>query len=75
MSESLDFLKRELERWSGVEYGVEDVRPHPKLRIEYAGARRFLPFSSTRVDRRGLLNKVTELRRMLRDMGAERDRG
>lgn len=74
MSESLDFLKRELERWSGVEYGVEDVRPHPKLHIEYAGARRFLPFSSTRVDRRGILNKVTELRRTLRDMGAERDR-
>lgn len=74
MSESLDFLKRELERWSGVEYGVEDVRPHPKLRVEYKGVRRFLPFSSTRVDRRGILNKVTELRRTLRDMGAERDR-
>lgn len=74
MSESLEFIKRELERWEGVTYGVEDVRPHPKVRIEYAGMRRFLPYSSTRVDRRGVLNKVTELRRLLREMGATRNR-
>lgn len=73
MSDSLELMERELARWAGVRYEVENTRPHPKMRLEYGDKRRFIPFSSTRVDRRGMLNKVTELRRMLREMGAVRN--
>ena len=72
MSESLEFMQRELERWSGVTYEVEDTRPHPKLRLHCNGQQRFIPYSCTKVDRRGMLNKVTELRRLLHTMGATR---
>lgn len=72
MSKTIDLLEKELRAWPGVTYEVVDERPHPKLLVACNNTRRFLPFSGTSVDRRGMLNKVTQLRRLLRDMGAEK---
>lgn len=73
MSNMLELLERELQRWPGVKYVVEPSSTHPKLRLSYEDKGRFLPFSKTKVASRGALNKVTELRRVLRDLGAQRN--
>lgn len=73
-TEQYELLQSELTRWPGVTYWVEPGKTHPKLHVCYAERERKLPFSSTKVDPRGLLNKVTELRRLLNTLGAERDR-
>ena len=72
MSESFDMLRKELERWQGVDYSVDKTGRHPRLWVEFGGRRRFVPFSSTHVDKYGLMQKVTQLRRTLRELGAER---
>lgn len=73
MSESLEMLHKELERWRGVAHWVEKTGKHPRLWVEHGGRARFLPFSSTHVGKYGLMQKVTQLRRVLREIGAERE--
>jgi hypothetical protein len=70
---SLDMLRKELERWQGVAYSVEKTGRHPRLWVEYRGRKKFVPFSSTHVGKYGLMQKVTQLRRALREIGAEHD--
>jgi len=72
MASTLDKLHKELRAWPGVTYEVDNTSHHPKLRVRYAGTERFLPFSSTSVDERGVRNKVSQLRRLLRELGAEK---
>lgn len=72
MADSLEKLKQELQRWDGVGYEVIRTHRHPRIYLSWNNSRRFINYSSTKVDPRGLMNKVSELRRMLRDMGAER---
>lgn len=69
MANSLEYLKKELKRWPGVEHRVEHSGRHPRLWLEYQGERKFVPFSSTKVGRYGLMQKVTQLRRTLREIG------
>lgn len=69
MANSLEHLKKELKRWPGVEHRVEHSGRHPRLWVEYQGERKFVPFSSTKVGRYGLMQKVTQLRRTLREIG------
>jgi hypothetical protein len=73
MARTLDALEQELRAWSGVTYEVADTRPHPKLYVQYSEQRRFLPFSSTSVEGRGMRNKVSQLRRLLHELGAQRN--
>ena len=73
MSNSLDTLRKELERWQGVAYSVDKTGRHPRIWLEYRGVKRFIPYSSTPVGKYGLMQKVTQLRRMLREIGAERE--
>lgn len=73
MSNTLDLLRKELERWHGVAYSVDRTTRHPRLWVEYGGTRRFVPFSSTQVGKYGLMQKLTQLRRVLREIGAERE--
>lgn len=73
MSNSLDTLRKELECWQGVAYSVDKTGRHPRIWLEYRGMRRFIPYSSTPVGKYGLMQKVTQLRRMLREIGAERE--
>ena len=68
-----DFERRlvnELDRWPGVEHSFEGGKKHPRLVLYYGDETRFYvyPFSSS--DRRGSLNALSAMRRMLRDMGA-----
>lgn len=69
----MDRLERELQRWPGVKYRLEPGGTHSKLCVTYEHRERRVPVSLTRVPSRGVLNKVTELRRILTTMGAERD--
>ncbi len=73
MSNTLEQLEKELSRWPGVNYRAEHAGRHPKLWVEYKGEKRFVPYSSTKVGHYGLMQKVTQLRRVLREMGAEHD--
>lgn len=73
MSNSLEYLKKELQRWPGVDHRAEHSGKHPRLWVAYKGEKRFVPFSSTQVGKYGLMQKVTQLRRVLREIGAERD--
>lgn len=73
MSNTLEKLERELSRWPGVIHRAEHSGRHPKLWIRYGDTEQFLPFSSTKVGRYGLMQKLAQMRRMLRAMGAERD--
>jgi len=71
-SNSLELLRKELERWQGVACPVEKTGRHPRLWVEYRGTKKFVPFSSTHVGKYGLMQKVTQLRRVLREIGAKR---
>jgi hypothetical protein len=70
--QTLAYLEKELRTWSGVTFEVEHLSTHPKLWVCYNSNRRFLIFSSTNVDPRGIRNKVSQLRRLLRELGAEK---
>ena len=72
MSNSLEQLEKELRCWPGVTYVVDRAGRHPRVRVQYAGTERFIPFSSTKVGHYGLMQKVTQLRRALKEMGAQR---
>lgn len=71
MSNTLEQLEKELARWPGVNYRADYTTRHPRIWIEYKGEKRFVPFSKTKVGRYGLMQKVTQLRRTLREMGVE----
>jgi hypothetical protein len=73
MDRPITTLEKELRAWPGVTYEVAANRPHDRLYVEYGGQRRFLPFSSTPVGRRGMLNKVSQLRRLLHELGAKKN--
>lgn len=73
MSNTLEMLVKELRRWPGVTYRADPSGRHPRLWVEYGSEKRFVPYSSTKVGHYGLMQKVTQLRRMLRDMGASND--
>lgn len=70
MNNSLEALRKELKRWPTVDYTVDMSGRHPRIIVSYGGVERFVPFSSTKVGRYGLMQKVTQLRRMLREIGA-----
>ena len=72
-SNSLEAMYKELERWPGVTHRAEQVGRHPRLQLEHNGNSRFIPYSSTQVGRYGLMQKITQLRRTLREIGAERE--
>lgn len=72
MSSMRKYLERELEEWVGITFTFENGGSHPKIRIQCGDASRFIPYSNTKVAHRGMLNKVTELRRSLRELGAHR---
>lgn len=73
MSNSLEMMEKELARWPGVTHRAEYSGRHPRLWVTYRGIERFIPFSCTKVGHYGLMQKVTQLRRLLTKMGAERD--
>lgn len=67
-------LETELAKWKGVVgHHFESGGKHPRLVVWTAGGRRFLPYTTTHIDPRGMRNKISDLRRVLRELGAEKD--
>ncbi|MEN6301329.1 MAG: hypothetical protein ABFE07_20575 [Armatimonadia bacterium] len=67
-----DQLEAELSQWCGVKHRYTTGGKHEKLIIEVGDRSRALPFTKTRTDFRGQRNKISDLRRALRDLGAEK---
>jgi hypothetical protein len=71
MNNTLELLEKELRRWPGVRYRVDTSGRHPRLRVQYGEVERFVPYSFTKVGNYGLMQKLTQLRRTLKEIGAE----
>lgn len=72
MREQQKLLEQELSRWTGFQWSYEHGGRHKKIVLQKEGQRRICPFSLTPVCRRSLLNNVTQLRRALNEIGAQR---
>lgn len=66
-------LLAELEQWDGVtDHRFEMGGKHQKLIVETASGSRFVTLSLTASDFRATKNKVSDLRKVLRELGAEK---
>lgn len=67
-------LVRELGRWSGITgHHFEKGGKHLRLVVNTANASRFVTMSLTASDHRATKNKIGDLRKVLRELGAEKD--
>lgn len=67
-------LEKELGRWSGITgHHFEKNGKHPRLVVNTANASRFVTMSLTASDHRATKNKIGDLRKVLRELGAEKD--
>ncbi len=67
-----DAVDAELALWLGVEAKRRKLSKHQKLVLTFNGETRFLVYPSTPSDRRGALNHVGDLKKLLLEMGAKR---
>lgn len=66
-------LLTELEQWDGViDHRFEYGGKHQRLIVETASGRRFVTLSLTASDFRATKNKICDLRKVLRELGAEK---
>ena len=66
----------ELSNWHGIkDYRFERGGKHRKLVIETVSGSRFITFSITPSDKRAERNRIADLRKILRELGAEMRRG
>lgn len=66
---------REVARWAGVSARFEDNARHPRIVLSFSGAERFVVYPASPSDsRRGLARFLADVRRTLRDLGAEREK-
>jgi hypothetical protein len=70
MDRSLTPILRELANWPGVDHEIRHGGKHPRIVLTHRGASRFVTFSGTPSDRRGVLNKISDVRTTLRALGA-----
>lgn len=73
MERSVRFIRDELRNWPDVDYEIKSGGKHPKLILKYGEASRFVTFSSTPVEGRAILNKLSDIRRELKALGASRN--
>ena len=65
---------KELDKWSGViGHSFEMGGRHQRLHIETEKGSRFIAMSLTASDHRATQNKIGDLRKVLRELGAEKD--
>jgi len=65
---------KELDKWSGViGHRFEMGGRHQRLNIETEKGSRFIAMSLTASDHRATQNKIGDLRKVLRELGAEKD--
>lgn len=68
-SESYRQLTNELTRkYPHVRWRDEPGGKHSRLVLRFGAVERFLPYTSTETDPRGVRNKVSALRRLIREM-------
>lgn len=67
-------IKAELEKWRGVDYRVEPGGKHDRIVVVYSGQQRFVTFTRTATGPRGQKNKISDVRRTLQSLGAQRER-
>lgn len=72
--EIAEAIERELESWPGTTVEFSETGKHPKAKLIFADKRIFVPFSSTPGDSDVIVIKLGEVRRALRDLGAERSK-
>ena len=65
-------LDAELLHWPGAKAEVERAGKHEKVHLFFADARRFVTRSTTSGDHRGIQNHLSDVRRALKQLGAER---
>lgn len=70
----LELIQKELSRWDGVHYRIERGGKHCRLVMQVDGRERFVTFTSTRTDPRGEKNKISDVRRVLHTLGAQRNK-
>ena len=68
----LQIIERELDHWPDVRWEIEKRSRHHRLHLTYRGQSRFIVCPSSQSDVRSLKNKVTDIRREARTLGAER---
>lgn len=69
--EYLAGIEAEVERWHGASVAFEHGGKHERAVISFAGRSRTVIFPTSPSDsRRGLLNSLSDVRRLLREMGA-----
>ena len=62
----------ELAHWPGVQFRVEVTGRHEKVFLTYAGRTQFLVRPATPSDHRGPKKHACDIKRKLREMGAQR---
>lgn len=67
------YLEDELAHWPTVKHELTHRGRHRAFVLTYGHHKRTLFHSGTGVERRAILNSVTLLRRLMREMGATRD--
>lgn len=67
-------IEREVAEWPGVTVTFEEAGKHPRAIFTFGGIGRFTPFPGTPSDSaKGVTIKLSEVRRLLREMGAVRN--
>lgn len=67
-------LIKELGKWSGVtSHNFERGGKHERLVVATEKGSRFVAMSLTASDHRATQNKISDLRKVLRELGAEKD--
>ena len=67
-------LIKELGKWSGVaSHNFERGGKHERLVVATEKGSRFVAMSLTASDHRATKNKISDLRKVLRELGAEKD--
>lgn len=69
-------LLDELSNWKGVkDYRFERGGKHRKVVVETVSGSRFITFSVSPSDGRAARNRITDLRKILRELGATQQQG
>ena len=73
--DTLSELKKEASNWRdvSVEIEIKGRKTHPRFWVEAHGQRRFVVYSGTSTSCRCVRNNVAALRRVLREIGAEKE--
>jgi hypothetical protein len=73
--EMMQKIEAELKQWPGIEGRFEKRAPHPRLHLTFGKRTRFVVIPGSPSDKRGLLNKIRDIRFACAQLGARRQGG